>query len=257
MYHGIFKKSTEIFFSSREWVHVDTFEDHCKYLHDEGYNSISMDEFLYKKQTSQLSPKDIIITFDDGAICQNEHAIPLLKKYGLKAIFYVPVNWLNKPKRFSDNNLISIVNDGMEIGSHSMNHPDFRLIDFNTQKKELVDSKQYLENIISKPVTHFSFPFGRGINIDNSVFKEIGYDTAVTVDRGINTSLTDNYKLYRIGIYGHSNLSVFKKLLNQRYFIKYYLTRFAGNFTEQVIGHARKEKFFRSIHKILEVKRFK
>ncbi len=252
MYHGVYDSEDEIYGGNREWIHKTMFEEHCMVLKDGGYNVLTMDNYYQCKQNGAFPEKSVVISFDDGPLCQLKHAVPILLKYNFKAIFYIPVLKLNQTDRMTNEQVIELSKAGMEIGSHSMSHRDFRLLNKDEIVEELVESKNYLENLTGKPVTHFSFPFGYGYKIDPQIFKQSGYLTAVTVDRGINKIKTNLFTLYRLGIYNHTNKKNFLKLLNQKVFIKYYFLRYLGFSIEKIIGYELKQKLFNKIHSIVQ-----
>lgn len=70
----------------------DTFERNCQYLVENGYKTLSAEEFLYYLSTPHpKTKKQIVLTFDDGLKHVWTVVFPLLKKYGLKAIcFLIP-----------------------------------------------------------------------------------------------------------------------------------------------------------------------
>ena len=66
------------------------FEAQCQHLAENGYHTLSADEF-YSALTSKHQPvkKSVFITFDDGLKHVWTVAFPLLKKYGLKATCFL------------------------------------------------------------------------------------------------------------------------------------------------------------------------
>ena len=51
--------------------------------------------------------------------------------------------------------------EGMEIGGHTVNHPNLLLLDEQQAREEIVGGKCRLEEITGAPLTLFAFPFGR------------------------------------------------------------------------------------------------
>ena len=68
------------------------------------------------------------------------------------------------------------------IGSHGYYHNDMARISGNDAKGELIRSKQYLENIIDKPITSFAFPYGSYNREVVSVAKNAGYSQLLAMD---------------------------------------------------------------------------
>lgn len=50
--------------------------------------------------------------------------------------------------------------DFVEVGSHTVSHPNLSTLPVNVQQTEIKKSKQYLEDIVGHPVTTFSYPYG-------------------------------------------------------------------------------------------------
>jgi peptidoglycan/xylan/chitin deacetylase (PgdA/CDA1 family) len=73
------------------------------------------------------------------------------------ATFYVPIS-ITRPK-VDEYQLIELSEMGMEIGSHGLTHSP--LTSSTDVQKELVESKDKLEQMIAKPVSSFCYPFGK------------------------------------------------------------------------------------------------
>jgi len=81
----------------------------------------------------------ISLTYDDGMASQIENAIPILKKYNLKATFFPTGDYLNYDKHGKE--WQGVIKDGNEIGCHTINHPcdiakklKYNLQDYSLQK---------------------------------------------------------------------------------------------------------------------------
>jgi peptidoglycan/xylan/chitin deacetylase (PgdA/CDA1 family) len=68
------------------------------------------------------------------------------------------------------------------IGSHGYYHNDLSRINVSDAAGEMAHSKQYLENIIDKPVNSFAFPYGTYTRDVIAVAKNIGYDQLLAMD---------------------------------------------------------------------------
>jgi len=70
------------------------------------------------------------------------------------------------------------------IGSHGYYHNDLAQIDLANTKEELVLSKQYLENIIGRPVSSIAFPYGSYSEVVAKAAQEAGYEQLLGTDFG-------------------------------------------------------------------------
>lgn len=142
-----------------------------------------------------LAPS-VILTFDDGYTDFYTNAWPILKKYGARATVFIITDRIDQPGYLTANQIQTLSSQNIEIGSHSVSHPNLtNASDLNVQK-QLEDSKSEIESIIAKEVTSFSYPSGKyDERIINAVFKA-GYRSAVTTDSA--AILLDDYNLYSL-----------------------------------------------------------
>lgn len=105
---------------------------------------------------------DIYVTtsWDDGHKLDTSLAL-LLKKYGIRGTFYLSPQdrEFEKDNLLSDDEIRTISRD-FEIGAHTMNHPHLPAISLLDADREIEESKRYLENVIGKKITAFSYPYG-------------------------------------------------------------------------------------------------
>ncbi|UCH89387.1 MAG: polysaccharide deacetylase family protein [Thermoplasmata archaeon] len=92
----------------------------------------------------------------------------------------------------------------IHFGAHTHTHPALTNIDDKQVKKELKLSKRILEKKLNNKVNHFSYPNGNYYEKHLKLIKKAGYLTATTTNAGVNTTKTNPYLLYRIGI-GETN----------------------------------------------------
>lgn len=187
----------------------DILELELKYLHDNGYTTISLDELVSYTHAGKLpeGQKPVVLTFDDGLENQHMYAYPLLKKYGVKATFFVYPN----PIEHNDSRFMSWAQvreiagtPGMDIGDHTMTHPLLSKATPDELTREIVTSKKILEEKIGKPVTHFASPFGYTSQSLVALLKESGYTTGRTTTKG--TEHTSNDLLSLSGYMPHNTL---------------------------------------------------
>lgn len=70
-------------------VSIEEFESHMEYLAGEGYRVLTVKEYLNRLDSSKLSNKDIVLTFDDGHISNHQFALPILRKHSFSATFFI------------------------------------------------------------------------------------------------------------------------------------------------------------------------
>ena len=94
-YHRVVKHEVKMSngqYRNNKWVNdLDNFESNMKYLHDNGYRTLSMDEFYdwYRGKLKVNEDKTVVITFDDGNAEDYYNVLPVMKKYGLRGTCFV------------------------------------------------------------------------------------------------------------------------------------------------------------------------
>lgn len=102
----------------------------------------------------------VVMTFDDGHLSDHEIALPLLREAGASATFFIVPAFIGTEGFMQWHHVRALHDAGMEIGSHSLTHPDFRTLDAAAAGEEFSHSKQEIEQQIGAPIQSFAFPFG-------------------------------------------------------------------------------------------------
>ena len=134
----------------------------------------------------KLKGKNILFTFDDGFKSNLIVEKKILNKFGIKAIFFVPSDFISitspiKAKKFMKNNILDknipsdfkylrnmqfrdlqyLIKKGHTIGAHSKTHANLNKI--KEKKKlndEIVNSAKILEKKLNLKINHFAFTYG-------------------------------------------------------------------------------------------------
>lgn len=145
-----------------------------------GYNTTTFEEI-----SSGIAPtKPIILTFDDGYENFYANAYPLIKARGMKAVVFVIVNFHSNDYMSTDQ-IKEISMSGIEIGSHTLTHPDLSTATETKRSTEIVESKSVLESLLGKPVLSFCYPSGKHNDATMSAVENAGYQYAVTTTAGV------------------------------------------------------------------------
>lgn len=197
-------------------VTPENFDQQMKYIHDNGYNTITPDELYNSLKTEQpLPPKSILITFDDGYIDFYLEAFPVLKKYNLKATAYIVTGFLNDDQNryLTWNQVKELDQSGLvTIAAHTLHHSN--VATSQNAQKEISESKIILEKFLGHPVTSFAYPGGTFNDTAATYVAQAKYNTAFTTQLGTTMKLSNQYTLPRIRISGYAILADFAKKLD-------------------------------------------
>ncbi len=169
---------------------------HMRYLKSH-YSVVPLSMVASRKHFRLHGKPLVAITFDDGYIDNLTHAVPILVKLNLPATIFVTVGQIGKGQPFYWDTSTPKIDRGramtraelkklaaepnITIGSHTISHSCLVTLHPAEQKHEIGQSKLLLEQIINKPVTCLSYPFGShdDINPDSArSAQEAGYTCA-------------------------------------------------------------------------------
>jgi peptidoglycan/xylan/chitin deacetylase (PgdA/CDA1 family) len=108
--------------------------------------------------------KLVIINFDDSFKSQFLYAKPILDKYGFKATFFEVCGWIGKSsERKSWQDIAALKQDGMDIESHTMTHPNLNTLTSvpGALDYQIGGAKQcFLNHGVNTPI--FAYPYSQG-----------------------------------------------------------------------------------------------
>ena len=183
-------------------------------LNELNYSCIAVNEFAeWVKHQSKQSKKTVCLTFDDGYANNFKYCLPELEKYEFNATFYVTTSLINSKLGFTEDQIRTLSEKGMEIGSHTANHVFLSNLSDDKLYYELEESKKQLENIIQKPVTSLSLPGGRENKKIVGAAKETGYKTLCTSVYHTNNAESSLFSLGRVPVKRAYSLELFQKII--------------------------------------------
>jgi peptidoglycan/xylan/chitin deacetylase (PgdA/CDA1 family) len=96
------------------------------------------------------------------------------------ATFYIVSGFVGQPGYMSWDEIRALHAAGMEIGSHTVTHPDLTTLGLDQIRGELAESRAAIEAAIGAPVTSFCYPAGRFDDDVAALAQEAGYLNATT-----------------------------------------------------------------------------
>ncbi|MCI1944905.1 polysaccharide deacetylase family protein [Clostridium luticellarii] len=214
-YHSIgYEKGNEL------RIPKEKFREQIKYLKENGYTALTMDEFyeflIYNKP---IPDKSVLITFDDGYSDNYENAFPILKEFGLKATIFMITSSIDNEKNFlTSSQLKEMENYGIEVESHTVNHDKLDELSYSEQLTTLKNSKDSLEKLLDKKVDYIAYPYGRWNQDTLKASKAAGYKLAFTAAAGWANKDEGLYTLDRVYVSANHDIDEFqRRLTNDNY----------------------------------------
>lgn len=175
-----------------------------------GFSVRSLDSW---RRNSRPNRRRAVLTFDDGSRTVLRHALPVLTRRRITAIQFLVADaigginhWDIHSRGEAPDALMDLaevrdwLSAGQEIGSHTLTHPNLAAIDEAQAKEEITASKKKLEDLFGVTVRHFCYPYGKWSRRVRDLVEGAGYETAVTLDFGVNAEARDPFALRRIGV---------------------------------------------------------
>ena len=185
-------------------VPIKNFEKQMKFMSHNDYKTINL------KDLSNLNKygKFFIITFDDGYEDVFVNALPILNKYDFTATCFFVSKYIGKHNIWDENKSnyikLNLMNkeqvyewskNGMEIGSHSLDHKNLKDLNYNDKYSQITEPKKTFNKLFSIDIKSFSYPFGK-IDDQSVEIVQDNYSYAVTTNRSRFTfNKFDNFKL--------------------------------------------------------------
>ena len=202
MYHAVHVMDPSEASNANLIVDPDLFEAQIKALSKAGYYFLTPEE-AYKAFTENALPakKVVWLTFDDGNEDFYTIAYPILKKYKAKATNNVITGFVKKGNagNLTVKQMKEMMAHGMSFQSHTVNHPDLSATDKATQKVELTDSIDFLENKLNTKVNTIAYPTGRYNQTTLDLAKKT-YKLGLTTNEGLASAKDGLLSLNRVRI---------------------------------------------------------
>lgn len=207
MYHSVmYEKGNEL------RIPKEKFYEQMKYLKDNGYTTLTLDELYdFLVNSKPVPDKSIVITLDDGYVDNYTNAYPVLKEFGFKATIFVITCTVDTDSSYlTSGELKELEANGIQIEGHTVKHDELNKLPYSAQLKTLTDSKKFLDNLLNKDVKYMAYPFGN-YNADTiKAAKEAGYKMIFTTMAGWANKKDGIMTLNRVYISSLASMDEFK-----------------------------------------------
>ena len=185
MYHQVLKDESR---AGKYIITPNELESDLAYLSGNGYVSVLPSQLVkIREQGGRLPEKTVVITFDDGYETGLYYVLPLLKKYGMKAVINVVGSYTDEYSRINEegkhlsyayltwNEIKKLSDSGyVEIGNHTYDMHSYNGERNGCARKENESDEQYrtvlyedvarlsdkLQRVTGKRPVAFAYPFG-------------------------------------------------------------------------------------------------
>jgi Predicted xylanase/chitin deacetylase len=218
MYHDVVAEIPEEYDGNK--LYVETFREHVKYLAENDYRTLTIDEFdKFYRGEIEVPKKSIVMTFDDGFRSVKELIEPILIEYNMHAISFIigektanEPQWFVTPEEIEDLQTRNFV----EFQSHS-----YHLHNAGSNGRgmvETIDTTEMLDDVAKEndligTTEIFCYPFGHAEEGATSRLMDAGISYGVTTAFGYVTRDTNQYILPRVRINANTSVADFASLI--------------------------------------------
>jgi len=195
-------------------VHPDRFKEQVEVLLGAGYSFVTVAEFARRIGPGGPPAGLAALSLDDGVRDNHSVVLPILRRYGIPATVYVTTGMIGKTYPWMSGDIPMMEEDeirelaeaGVEIGAHTITHPNMAELDQEQCLTEMNESRRELERITSRSVETFAYPFCHYGDAAVAAAEEAGFLAAVTCGGAGNW---DRFTIKRSLITGKDGLPSF------------------------------------------------
>jgi peptidoglycan/xylan/chitin deacetylase (PgdA/CDA1 family) len=186
---------------------ISLFEEHMRYLKEEGYRVIPMRDLPgFLNYEKALPEKAVVLTIDDGYRSAYDIAYPILRNYGFTATLFIYTDFVGvSSSALTWDHLRAMKEGGFEVGSHTLSHCDLTKrregedMDAYLARvvRELRVSKEIIDEQLQQDTIYLAFPYGEYNQRIMNLCEEMGYKLGFSVKRGGNPFFSDPLTLRR------------------------------------------------------------
>lgn len=194
-------------------LQTDRFKEQLKYLNDNGYKTLTMNEFIrWMYGEIELPNKSVLITIDDGAMgtstINGNKLIPIIEEYNINATLFLVTEWWNKSNYQSSR--LDVESHGNDI--HKTGTCGQANIHCLSQQDLLNDLKTSINKLGTSQA--FCYPFYALSASSVEVVKQAGFKVAFGGGNYKATRNSNKYNIPRYPIYKSTSMQQFINMVS-------------------------------------------
>lgn len=205
-------------------VSPDDFEEQLDRIADSGRTVVPLSRLVSALHGGpRLPPRCAVLTFDEGFADFYWTVAPQLTARGLPATLYVTTGAVHTPGATRDGSLLppapmltwrqiaTLDACGVEIGGHTVTHPQLDTLPAAWVRNEVTESKRRLEDVLGHPVSAFAYPHGYSSATVRREVREAGWTSAAAVENAFSSAADDPLRIARLTVRADTPPDLFRR----------------------------------------------
>lgn len=200
-------------------IREDLFRTQMKFLKDNGYHPLTMEQLYGYVANGELVPeKPIVLTFDDGYADTYSIVYPLMKEYGFPATVFINIDDMGT--RLTWEQVKEMHNNGITIANHGYSHVAMGQLSQAEQVENIRKGQEALERELGiKDSPWFCYPYGDRNEFTEAAIRETGIKMAMAMKpQGWAHAGDDSYHVLRVWIGNAVDLEHFEERISTEQF---------------------------------------
>jgi peptidoglycan/xylan/chitin deacetylase (PgdA/CDA1 family) len=197
------------------------------WLRDEGFVFITGSSLLAALESGEaLSPRAVLVTFDDAYLDNLKLALPLLRELAVPAVIFVPTAYVGQTNSWDREasplmtveQLRLVVAAGFELGLHSHQHENFSGLTAELIASDIRMCVGAFREMQLPFIPALAYPYGGRPKDKHArcameeVLRCAGLKAAFRIGNRINSlPLSNRYEINRLGIRGDESMAIFRR----------------------------------------------
>ncbi|MGW4777732.1 polysaccharide deacetylase family protein [Streptomyces filamentosus] len=183
------------------------FASHLDAIADSGRTPLTVGALTGHLATgTPLPPRPVVLTFDDGFADLAGPTAEALAARALPATAYLTTGALapGRPCLLPPAPMMTLAQaprleeHGLEIGAHTVSHPQLDTLRPAALRRELADPKAELEDLLGHEVRHLAYPHGYNSPAVRRAARAAGYASAVAVRHALSSPADEPFRIARL-----------------------------------------------------------
>jgi len=215
MYHRIDVSSPGDRISQRLTISPAQFAAELLRIQQKGLRAVGVGELVSEMAAHRAPQRAVVITFDDGYSDQFRYALPLLQRFGDRAIFFVNSGTIGTPGHLNWREVEAMSRAGMSIGCHGVSHVNLASLSSSQQGYQIEGCVRALGAHLQTAIVAYAYPSG-GFNAETiDLEQRAGILLGFTTDPRFQRDGTSPYQLTRRRIVCGMSDERFGKILSR------------------------------------------